>query len=125
MHARDSTDGTKARASPGGAGKIEVQEIDPTPARSSRDRRESEREREDRLVPLVQPSRVPRDQSCATRGICLEKNGLRSIPYSFLKEDTKNHRMPLSLSAFWRIVSLTAAKTSLMFDVSVAWVRCG
>ena len=33
------------------------------------------------------------------------------------------HRIPESLRAFWRMVSLTAAKTSLIFDVSVAWVR--
>jgi len=31
--------------------------------------------------------------------------------------------MPESFSAFWRMVSLTAANTSRMFDVSVAWVR--
>lgn len=35
----------------------------------------------------------------------------------------KDHKMPESLSAFCRIVSLTAAKTSRMFDVSVACVR--
>ena len=33
------------------------------------------------------------------------------------------YRMPESLSAFCSIVSLTAAKTSRMFDVSVACVR--
>ena len=33
------------------------------------------------------------------------------------------HRIPESLSAFWRIVSLTAAKTRRMFDVSVACVK--
>lgn len=33
------------------------------------------------------------------------------------------HNMPESFSAFWSIVSLTAAKTSRMFDVSVACVR--
>ena len=31
--------------------------------------------------------------------------------------------MPESLRALFRIVSLTAANTSRMFDVSVAWVR--
>lgn len=31
--------------------------------------------------------------------------------------------MPESLSAFWRMVSLTAANTSRMLEVSVAWVR--
>lgn len=36
-----------------------------------------------------------------------------------------DHKMPESLSAFCKIVSLTAAKTSRMFDVSVACVRCG
>jgi hypothetical protein len=34
-----------------------------------------------------------------------------------------DHNMPESLSAFCRIVSLTAAKTSRMFDVSVACVK--
>lgn len=34
-----------------------------------------------------------------------------------------DHRIPESLSAFWRIVSLTAAKTSLMLVVSVACVK--
>ena len=34
-----------------------------------------------------------------------------------------NHKMPESASALWRIVSLTAAKTSRIFEVSVAWVR--
>lgn len=33
------------------------------------------------------------------------------------------HNMPVSASALWRIVSFTAANTSRMFDVSVAWVR--
>ncbi len=33
------------------------------------------------------------------------------------------HNIPESLSAFWRIVSFTAAKTSRMFEVSVACVR--
>ena len=33
------------------------------------------------------------------------------------------HKIPESFSAFCRIVSLTAAKTRRMFDVSVAWVR--
>ena len=33
--------------------------------------------------------------------------------------------MPESLRAFWRMVSLTAAKTSRIFDVSVACVRLG
>lgn len=33
------------------------------------------------------------------------------------------HRIPESLRAFRRMVSLTAAKTNRMFDVSVAWVR--
>jgi len=32
-------------------------------------------------------------------------------------------RMPESFRAFWRIVSFTAAKTSRIFDVSVACVR--
>jgi hypothetical protein len=32
------------------------------------------------------------------------------------------HRIPDSLRAFCRIVSLTVTKTSLMLDVSVAWV---
>lgn len=31
--------------------------------------------------------------------------------------------MPESAKALWRMVSLTAAKTSRMFEVSVAWVR--
>lgn len=35
----------------------------------------------------------------------------------------EHHNIPESLSAFCRIVSLTAAKTSRMFVVSVAWVR--
>jgi hypothetical protein len=35
----------------------------------------------------------------------------------------ENQRMPESRRAFWRIVSLTAAKTSRIFDVSVACVR--
>lgn len=34
-----------------------------------------------------------------------------------------SYRMPESFSAFWRMVSLTAAKTSRMLDVSVACVR--
>ncbi len=33
-----------------------------------------------------------------------------------------HHRIPDSLRAFCRIVSFTVTKTSLMFDVSVAWV---
>ena len=33
------------------------------------------------------------------------------------------HNMPESASALWRIVSLTAAKTRRMFEVSVAWVK--
>ena len=33
------------------------------------------------------------------------------------------YRMPESFKAFCRIVSLTAAKTKRIFDVSVAWVR--
>ena len=33
------------------------------------------------------------------------------------------HSMPESASALWRMVSLTAAKTRRMFDVSVACVR--
>ncbi len=33
------------------------------------------------------------------------------------------HSMPESASALWRIVSLTAAKTRRIFEVSVAWVR--
>ena len=33
------------------------------------------------------------------------------------------YRMPESARALCNIVSLTAAKTSRMFDVSVAWVR--
>ena len=33
------------------------------------------------------------------------------------------YRMPESARALCSIVSLTAAKTSRMFDVSVAWVR--
>jgi hypothetical protein len=33
------------------------------------------------------------------------------------------HSMPESARALWRIVSLTAAKTSRMFEVSVACVR--
>jgi hypothetical protein len=37
-----------------------------------------------------------------------------------------SYRMPESFNAFCSIVSLTAAKTSRMFDVSVACVRlCG
>jgi hypothetical protein len=32
-------------------------------------------------------------------------------------------RIPESLRAFWSIVSLTAANTSRIFEVSVAWVR--
>ena len=39
------------------------------------------------------------------------------------KKQHFHHNMPDSARALWRIVSLTAAKTSLMFDVSVAWVR--
>lgn len=35
----------------------------------------------------------------------------------------QDHNIPESLSAFCSIVSLTAAKTSRMFDVSVACVR--
>lgn len=35
------------------------------------------------------------------------------------------HKIPESLSAFCKIVSLTAAKTNLIFDVSVACVKCG
>lgn len=33
--------------------------------------------------------------------------------------------MPESLSAFWRMVSLTAANTSRILEVSVACVRLG
>jgi len=40
-------------------------------------------------------------------------------------EEGANHRMPESLRAFWRMVSLTAAKTRRMLEVSVAWVRLG
>ena len=35
----------------------------------------------------------------------------------------EGYRIPESLRAFCKIVSLTAAKTNRMFDVSVAWVR--
>jgi hypothetical protein len=35
----------------------------------------------------------------------------------------RTQRIPESLRAFWRMVSFTAAKTSRMFDVSVACVR--
>lgn len=35
------------------------------------------------------------------------------------------YRIPESLSALLRMVSFTAAKTNLMFDVSVACVRLG
>lgn len=38
-------------------------------------------------------------------------------------QGTVAHKMPESASALWRMVSLTAAKTRRMFDVSVAWVR--
>lgn len=34
-----------------------------------------------------------------------------------------DHKMPESFSAFCRIVSFTAANTSLIFDVSVACVK--
>lgn len=34
-----------------------------------------------------------------------------------------HHRIPESLSAFWRIVSFTAANTRRIFEVSVACVR--
>jgi hypothetical protein len=34
-----------------------------------------------------------------------------------------HHKIPESFSAFWRIVSFTAAKTRRMFEVSVACVR--
>ena len=33
------------------------------------------------------------------------------------------HSMPESANALWRMVSLTAAKTNRIFEVSVAWVR--
>lgn len=35
---------------------------------------------------------------------------------------TRYHRIPDSLRAFCKIVSFTVTKTSLMLDVSVAWV---
>lgn len=38
-------------------------------------------------------------------------------------QDRVAHKMPESASALWRMVSLTAAKTRRMFDVSVACVR--
>lgn len=34
-----------------------------------------------------------------------------------------SYRIPESFKAFCRIVSLTAAKTKRIFEVSVAWVR--
>lgn len=34
-----------------------------------------------------------------------------------------HHKIPESFSAFWRIVSFTAAKTRRIFEVSVACVR--
>jgi hypothetical protein len=37
--------------------------------------------------------------------------------------EPQDYRIPESLRAFCSIVSLTAAKTSLIFDVSVACVR--
>lgn len=37
----------------------------------------------------------------------------------------RNHRIPESFKAFCSIVSLTAAKTSRMFEVSVACVKLG
>lgn len=38
-------------------------------------------------------------------------------------DEPSHHNIPESLSAFCKIVSLTAAKTSRMFEVSVACVR--
>ena len=57
-------------------------------------------------------------------------NGRRSTHRPYAERTRKdilcgveNHSMPESLSAFCSIVSLTAANTSRMLDVSVAWVR--
>jgi hypothetical protein len=48
-------------------------------------------------------------------------------PGPYARKKTKktyiHHRMPESLRAFWRMVSLTAAKTRRILVVSVAWVR--
>lgn len=41
----------------------------------------------------------------------------------FSSLDVVNHKMPESFNAFCNIVSFTAAKTSLILDVSVACVR--
>jgi len=46
--------------------------------------------------------------------------GIIQLPY---RRYSTNHRMPVSLSEFCRMVSFTAAKTSLTFVVSVAWVK--
>lgn len=45
--------------------------------------------------------------------------------FEYTKRKMGNHRMPESLRALLRIVSLTAANTKRMFDVSVACVKLG
>jgi hypothetical protein len=49
------------------------------------------------------------------------KSGRGVVPSHPASDD--HHKIPESFSAFWRIVSFTAAKTRRIFDVSVACVR--
>jgi len=50
-------------------------------------------------------------------------NSGRRVASSVEEQDARHYKMPESFSAFCNIVSFTAAKTSRMFDVSVACVR--
>lgn len=91
-------------------------------------------------LPLSRPSytahtRPPREAEPTNNE---EKEGAREGETSALPErprkkkeasmegrESRDHRIPESLRAFCSIVSFTAANTSLIFDVSVACVRCG
>ena len=85
---------------------------------------------------LLEPNPVPKLMNVYTvRMIGTRKKGISFLLSSngycrvgcFLTGDALCrkcvHRMPESASALWRIVSLTAAKTSRIFEVSVACVR--
>jgi hypothetical protein len=51
------------------------------------------------------------------------QGGMEKLTNGDKSTQPRPHRIPESLSAFCNIVSFTAANTSLMLLVSVAWVR--
>lgn len=77
----------------------------------------------DRLqVSPLYPRGLPRSALCAVRRPLFPLLCSFAAPLLCWRDA---HRIPLSLSAFCRIVSLTAAKTRRIFEVSVACVKCG